>query len=71
MCLFKRAFKKKHHVWLVCFFFLMDNMEEAEVRQLCNKWHANAWDLRCQCGKQQDKHNSFNLDNSSENKEEK
>lgn len=52
-------------------FFLMDNMEEAEVRWLCNKWYANAWDLRYHCGKQQDKHNSFNLDNSSENKEEK
>lgn len=46
----------------------MDNMEEAEVRWLCSKWYANAWDLRYHCGKQQD---SFNLDNSSGNKEEK
>lgn len=49
-------------------FFLMDNMEEAAVRWLYNKWYANAWDLRYHCGKQQDKHTSFNLDNSSENK---
>lgn len=49
----------------------MDNIEEAEVRWLCNEWYVNAWDLSYHYGKQQDRHNSFNWDYSSENKEEK